>query len=401
MVGVQEWAEIRRMVLVERRSQRDVARRLGLARGTVAKAVHSQRPPRYVRAAAGSKLDPLKPWICEQLRADPRMPSQRLRELAGEVGYAGGKTIFDDYVREVRPRFLVKRTFQRTVYRPGELVQCDLWEPREPVPVGHGQERRGWVVTCEVCWSRVIAGSLIFSKEAPDILWGLGRCLERIAALPEKLVWDREAAIAAGGRPTDAFAAFCGQLGCGWVILEARDAQAKGALERSHRYLRTSFLPGRRFANELDFQAQLDAWCDKANARTHRTTRAVPTERLVSERERMRPLPAVTPDTDRRFVVRVAPQPYVRVDRNDYSLDPTLAGRRVEVCVSQREISAVALDTGELACRHRRSYAGGLTFTDPSHQSVLERLRGERRQRRSELDVEVRPLARYDALISA
>lgn len=401
MVGVQQWAEIRRMVLVERRSQRDVARRLGLARDTVARAVHSQRPPRYVRAAAGSKLDQFKPWICEQLRADPRMPSQRLRELAGEVGYAGGKTIFDDYVREVRPRFVVKRTFQRTVYRQGELVQCDLWEPREPIPVGHGQERRGWVVTCEVCWSRVMAGSLIFSKEAPDILWGLGRCLERIAALPEKLVWDREAAIAAGGRPTDAFAAFCGQLGVGWVILEARDAQAKGALERSHRYLRTSFLPGRRFANELDFQAQLDAWCDKANARTHRTTRAVPTERLVSERERMRPLPAVTPDTDRRFVVRVAPQPYVRVDRNDYSLDPTLAGRRVEVCVSQREIVAVALDTGELACRHRRSYAGGLTFTDPSHQAVLERLRGERRQRRSELDVEVRPLARYDALISA
>ena len=33
-------------------------------------------------------------------------------------------------------------------------------------------------------------------------------------ALPEKLVWDREGAIhAGGGRPTDAFAGFCGQLG--------------------------------------------------------------------------------------------------------------------------------------------------------------------------------------------
>jgi DNA-binding transcriptional MerR regulator len=63
---------------------------------------------------------------CEQLRADPRVPSQRLRELAVEIGYAGGKTVFDAYVREVRPRFLVKRTFQRTVYRPAELIQCDL-----------------------------------------------------------------------------------------------------------------------------------------------------------------------------------------------------------------------------------------------------------------------------------
>ena len=202
MVGVQQWAEVRRLVLVEGRSQREVARLLGLARDTVARAVQSETPPRYSRAPAGSKLDPFRDWICEQLREDPTIPSQRLREMACELGYEGGKTIFDDYVREVRPRFRVRRTFQRTVYRPGELVQCDLWEPREPVAVGHGQTRRGWVVTAELCWSRVIAGALIFSKEAPDILWGVGRCLGRIGALPEKLVWDREGAIAAG-RPPD------------------------------------------------------------------------------------------------------------------------------------------------------------------------------------------------------
>ena len=105
------------------------------------------------------------------------MQSQRLRELASELGYVGGKSIFDDYVREVRPRFLVRRTFQRTVYRPGELAQCDLWEPREPIPVGYGQTRRGYVVTVELCWSRVVAGTLVFSKEPPDVLWGLGRSL--------------------------------------------------------------------------------------------------------------------------------------------------------------------------------------------------------------------------------
>ena len=194
MVGVQQWAEIRRLVLVEGRSQREVSRLTGLARDTVARAVASEVPPRYARAPAGSKLDPFRDWICEQLRLEPSIPSLRLREMAAELGYAGGKTIFDDFVREVRPRFEVRRTFQRTVYRPGELVQCDLWEPREWVPVGHGQTRRGWVVTAELCWSRVIAGALIFSKQAPDILWGLGRCLGRIAALPQKLVWDREGA---------------------------------------------------------------------------------------------------------------------------------------------------------------------------------------------------------------
>jgi hypothetical protein len=187
VVGVEQWAEIRRLVLVEQCSQRQVAKSLGLARATVARALASDSPPKFERAVVGSKLDPFKEWICEQLQADPSIQSLRLREMAGEMGYAGGKSIFDDYVRDVRPRFQVRRTFQRTIYRPGELVQCDLWEPRELIAVGHAQQRRGYVVTAELCWSRVIAGALVFSKEAPDILWGLGRCLARIGVLPQKL----------------------------------------------------------------------------------------------------------------------------------------------------------------------------------------------------------------------
>lgn len=67
-------------------------------------------------------------------------------------------------------------------------------------------------------------------------------------------MWDREGAIAGGGRPTEPFAAFCGQLPVGWIILDAGDAQAKGALERSDRFMRSNFEPGRRFANPVDFQ---------------------------------------------------------------------------------------------------------------------------------------------------
>ena len=97
-------------------------------------------------------------------------------------------------------------------------------------------------------------------------------------------------------------------------------------------------------------------------------------------------------DTDRRFVVRVAQQPLVRVDRNDYSIDPRFAGRRVEVRVSQREVAAIVLDTGELAARHRRVFAGGLTLIDPAHQNRLE-LQRRRRRQRHEVEVEQRPLA--------
>jgi len=133
--------------------------------------------------------------------------------------------------------------------------------------------------------------------------------------------------------------------------------------------------------------------------RLHRSLRAVPLERLALERERMRPLPERLPDLDRRLVTRVPQQPYLRVDRNDYSLDPAFAGRRVELRVSQTQVTAVVLDTGELACRHRRVFAGGLTLTDPEHERALDRLRGRRLGR--DVDVETRPLARYDQLIPA
>ena len=63
---------------------------------------------------------------------------------------------------------------------------------------------------------------------------------------------------------------------------------------------------------------------------------------------------------------------------------------------SPSRVTAVVLDTGELACRHRRVFAGGLTITDPAHQTELERQRARRRQRH-EVEVEIRPLSRYDA----
>jgi transposase len=106
VIGVERWAEIRRMHRVDGHSIREISRRTGLHRDTVRRALASDEPPRYWREPGPSKLDPFKPWIEEQLRADPEMPAKRLRDLAEQLGYRGGKTIFDDWVRDVRPRYL-------------------------------------------------------------------------------------------------------------------------------------------------------------------------------------------------------------------------------------------------------------------------------------------------------
>jgi transposase len=91
VIGVEQWAEIRRLYFVKKRSKRAIQRLTGLHRDTITRALASEAPPRYERVRAGSKLDPYREWICEQLKAEPTIRSQRLRELASEFGYTGGK----------------------------------------------------------------------------------------------------------------------------------------------------------------------------------------------------------------------------------------------------------------------------------------------------------------------
>jgi hypothetical protein len=166
-------------------------------------------------------------------------------------GYEGGRTILDDYLREVRPLFLPRpRTFQRTSYRPGALCQFDLWEPSREVPVGALLARRRWHARLLEGGARSLGRDRPRAREAG---WAAGD-----AGL------DREGALhAGGGHPSEPFAAVCGLLAVGWRILEAKDPQSKGAVERLQGYLETSFEPGRSFANELDYQAQLDRWFDE------------------------------------------------------------------------------------------------------------------------------------------
>lgn len=143
----------------------------------------------------------------------------------------------------------------------------------DPAPGGSHFNRRGWV-TIQALPTHLTSGG----------------CREQLGALPETLVWDREAAIAGHSKPTEEFARVCGLFRSGWDILDAGDPQAKGVLARSTRSC-ARIRPWRRFANPIDFQ---HSWTPGLRRRTkpvHRTTRAVPAERLAGERLRVRPLP--------------------------------------------------------------------------------------------------------------
>jgi len=64
LLGVEQWAEIRRMKHVEGLTQREIHRRTGIHRDTIRRALESDAPPHYgPRPKAPSKLDPFIPVI--------------------------------------------------------------------------------------------------------------------------------------------------------------------------------------------------------------------------------------------------------------------------------------------------------------------------------------------------
>ena len=84
-----EWARVRALA-ADGVSRREIARRLGINRRTVARLLATDEPPRYRRAATGSQLDPLEPVLRRLLEEWPQIKAPRLAEiLRSEDGYTG------------------------------------------------------------------------------------------------------------------------------------------------------------------------------------------------------------------------------------------------------------------------------------------------------------------------
>jgi transposase len=401
MIDVEDWAEIRRLHRAEGMGIKAIVRRLGISRNTVREALRSEGPPRYERVSRGSAVDGFEPEILRLLKEFPDMPATVIAE---RVGWDRGITVLRDRVSELRPLFVPPDPCQRTTYQPGELVQFDLWQPDVEIPLGFGQTDKLWVVVGVAGFSRLIAAWMVPTRAAHDVLAGMLVLLGQFGAVPRKAVWDQEGCIGQwrGGRQvlTGEYQTFRGTLGMTAVLCGPADPEAKGLVERANGYLETSFLPGRHFESLADFNRQLEFWLRRANQRIHGTTRVRPAEAIWEDRGAMLSFPPVLPDPSWRFTTRLPRDHYVRVDTNDYSVNPRFVGRRVDVRVTLDEV--IATCDGTEVARHPRYLAKHQSLLTADHARILRAMRTEAALGSAlEAEVEERDLTVYDQITGA
>ena len=390
---MEDWALIRRLV-ADGVPQRQVARDLGIGRSTVARALASGGPPRYERAAVPTSFTPFEPAVRQLLAKTPDMPATVIAE---RVGWTGSLTWFRDNVRRLRPEHRPLDPADRLTWLPGDVAQCDLWFPPKKIPLEDGSKTLLPVLVITVAHSRFMLGRMLPTRHTADLLLGMWMLLQLLGRVPRRLIWDNESGIGRGKRHAEGVSAFTGTLATTLQRLKPYDPESKGVVERRNGYFETSFMPGRDFTSPADFNTQFADWLRIANGRVVRTIKARPIDLLDADKAAMLPLPPVPPAVGWVNRVRLGRDYYVRLDSNDYSVDPVVIGRFVDVTADLDRVEV--RHEGRLVAGHERVWARGMTITDPTHVAAAKVLREQFQQPRPATDPHeelVRDLTDYD-----
>ncbi|MEI2704059.1 MAG: IS21 family transposase [Ilumatobacteraceae bacterium] len=393
MITLEDWALIRRLA-AEGVPHMRIAERLGISRNTVTRAVNSTEPPKYERApAVETSFTPFEPRVRALVADTPDMPATVLAE---RVGWQGSSSWFRENVARLRPEQRPADPTDRLVWAPGDAAQCDLWFPPKKIPLEDGTAALLPVLVHTAAYSRFISAEMVPTRQTQDLLLGSWSLIESFGRVPRRLLWDNEPGIGRRNRLAHGVGEFCGTLATRVHQLKAHDPESKGLVERRNGFFETSFMAGREFASPADFNAQFADWIDGANRRVVRTIKARPIDLVDADRAAMLTLPPVPPRVGWFNQVRLGRDYYVRIDSNDYSVDPTAIGRLVTVIADLQRV-VVRLD-GRVVADHARVWARHMTVTDPAHVAVAKQLREDfARPRTRHTDAAlVRDLADYD-----
>ncbi len=247
---MEQWAEIRRRVLVEQVSQRQILRETGMHWKTLRKILAHSEPPGYRRDVPFSKpkIGPFLDRIRQILEDDRRVPkkqrhtAKRIFERIQQEGYTGGYTQVKEAVREIKQTS--REVFVPLIHRSGE-AQVDFGFALVNV---NGRLRKLPFFVMTLPYSGAIFVQ-VYERMSTEIYWDAHRrAFEFFDGVPVRITYDNDRTLAAEilgahkRKLTEGFLQLKSHYLFATHFCQVRRANEKGVVESMVKYARLNFL---------------------------------------------------------------------------------------------------------------------------------------------------------------
>jgi len=366
-------AEILRLYHAEKWKVGTLAKQLGIHRQVVDRVISQAGLPKAVRACQPSMIDDYVPFIVATLKEFPTLTASRLHEMARARGYRGGPDHFRHQVAHYRPR-PTPEAYLRLKTLPGEQAQVD-WGHFGQIEIGR-TKRPLMAFVMVLSYSRQAVVRFFVDARLANFLRGHEAAFQAFGGVPRVVLYDnlKSAVLERRGdairfHPT--LLAFAAHYRYQPRPVAVARGNEKGRVERLIRYVRQGFFAARSWRDLDDLNRQVEEWCRGPSA-----DRPCPEDRSMSVAEafaKERPLLLSLPDnpfpTDEREEVSVGKTPYVRFDRNDYSVPHIYVRRTLSVLASLTQVRV--LDGETVIATHARIFDKGAQVENPAHIATL------------------------------
>lgn len=315
-----------------------------------------------VRVLRARNFDTVTDLVAERVeKSQGRISAKRLLPAARAAGYGGSARNFRRLVAEQKA---VWRQDNHRGRRPA------VWLPGGHVVIDWGVLGGLHVFCAVLAWCRVRFVRFALDERADTTLALLAECFETLGGVPGVVLADRMGCLKGGVVankviPTGEYVRFAGHYGFRPDFCEAADPESKGIVENLVGYAKTDLMiPQAPFDDLAAANAAAAAWCIEVNAVMHSEIRAVPAERLVTERELLAPLPSLRASIGRLVTRKVDRLSCVRFGSARYSVPVALIGRQLGLRTDDGRLLAIVTDTGEVVAEH--------TLVAPGEASILD-----------------------------
>ena len=345
---------VRHQALVEGRSQRSVARELGLSRSTVGKYVGQAAPAR--KAEAGPRPRPVWEKVGERVQAllgesaqwtggKQRLTATRLHGLVVAEGHQVGVTVIRAAVAEWKRQR--REVFVPLTYRPGDLAEVDFFEVLVDVD---GTRRKAWLFLMRLMYSGRDFAWIYERQDQISFLDGHVRAFAHFDGVPARVAYDNLRAavvriLVGGGRTLTArFSAMASHYLLEACFCRPGEGHDKGGVESRGKAVRQQALvPIPSGPTLVGINAALLSQMDARLATTRDAAGQTIGARFAEEQRllRLAPIPFVAEATT---LATVTPRALIRLEGAAYSVWTRWAGLDLVVRTGASIVTIVGRD---------------------------------------------------------